>query len=79
MFSKCSSLLDLKPIENWNVSNGNNFSHMFFGCLLLSDLKPIENWNISNGNNFSFMFDGCSLSSDSIKLVKKKFIWNKNH
>ena len=26
MFNECSSLSDLKPIENWNVSNGNNFS-----------------------------------------------------
>ena len=52
MFSWCESLSDIKPLQNWNVSNGNNFSGMFCGCSSLSDIKPLENWNISNGNNF---------------------------
>ena len=26
MFSECLSLSDIKSLENWNVSNGNNFS-----------------------------------------------------
>ena len=50
MFSECSSLSDLKPIQNWNVSNGNNFSHIFFKCSSLSDLKPIQNWNVPKYN-----------------------------
>jgi len=29
MFSGCESLLDIKGLENWNVSNGNNFSDMW--------------------------------------------------
>ena len=51
MFFGCSSLSNLKPIENWNVSNGIDFSFMFSECSSLSDLKPIENWNVSNGNS----------------------------
>ena len=30
MFCECYKLSDLKPIKNWNVSNGNDFSGMFW-------------------------------------------------
>ena len=39
MFFRCSSLTDVKPLENWNVSNGNDFSNMFSECSSLSDIK----------------------------------------
>ena len=29
MFFVCSSLSDIKSLENWNVSNGTDFSDMF--------------------------------------------------
>ena len=44
MFSNCRLLSDIKGLENWNVSNGNNFSYMFSYCLSLSDIKGLENW-----------------------------------
>ena len=47
MFSGCSSLSNIKALEKWNVSNGNNFNYMFSGCSLLLDIKVIENWNVS--------------------------------
>ncbi len=47
MFNGCKSLSDIKPLQNWNVSNGNNFSDMFSECKSLSDIKPLQNWNIS--------------------------------
>ena len=47
MFSGCSSLSDIKALEKWNVSNGNNFESMFFGCSSLSDIKALEKWNVS--------------------------------
>ena len=37
MFWGCSSLSEIKSLENWNVSNGTNFSCMFYGCSSLSD------------------------------------------
>ena len=60
MFSNCSQLSDIKVLEKWNVSNGNNFSYMFYGCSQLSDIKALEEWNVSNGNNFKGMFYYCS-------------------
>ena len=56
MFCGCSSLLDIKGLEKWNLSNCNNFSYMFNGCSSLLDIKVLEKWNVSNGNNFSCMF-----------------------
>ena len=56
MFYECRLLRDIKGLEKWNVSNGNNFSWMFSGCSSLSDIKGLEKWNVSNGNNFNDMF-----------------------
>jgi hypothetical protein len=41
MFCGWSSLSYIKPLENWNVSNGNNFESMFGRCSSLSDIKPL--------------------------------------
>ena len=54
MFAGCPSLNDIKALENWNVSNGTNFSEMFYGCSSLNDIKPLENWKLSE-NNFKSM------------------------
>ena len=72
MFFGCSSLSDIKSLENWNVSNGIDFSGMFWGCSSLSDIKSLENWNVSNGTYFSWMFRGCS----SLKDIKSLENWN---
>ena len=52
MFGDCSSLSDIKPLENWNVSNGTNFEGMFYKCSSLNNIKPLENWKLSE-NNFN--------------------------
>ena len=57
----CSSLNDIKPLEELDVSNGNNFSYMFCWCLSLNDIKPSEEWNVSNEINFKGMFRLCKL------------------
>ena len=88
MFYGCKLLSDIKSIEKWDISNGNNFSYMFYGCSSLSDISFIKNWNFSNIQlneypsssdfklyNFSYMFSGCLLLSD-IKSLEK---WNELH
>ena len=55
MFSGCSSVDNIKPLEKWNVSNGTNFEGMFSDCTSLNDIKPLEKWNLSK-NNFESMF-----------------------
>ena len=42
MFWGCKSLKDIKELQNWNTSKGNNFEYMFSGCTSLS--------NNNNGN-----------------------------
>ena len=66
MFYKCSSITDIKSLENWNVSNGTNF-HMMFSHCNFSDLRPLNNWNVAKGEQFDKMFGGC-------KLLKNKNI-----
>ena len=65
MFYGCISLIDIKALQNWNVSNGNNFSRMFWGCKSLKDIKELQNWNTSKGNNFEYMFSGCTSLSNN--------------
>ena len=72
MFSGCSSLSNIKALQNWNVSNGNNFSFIFSECSSLLDIKELENWNVSNGHDFSYMFYQCSSLSD----IKGLENWN---
>ena len=49
MFHQWFKLSDIKPLKNWNVSNGKNFSGMFCCCYMLSksDMESL-NWNVSN-------------------------------
>ena len=47
MFNGCSSLSDIKGLEKWNVSNGNNFNGMLYECSSLSDIKALEKCNVS--------------------------------
>jgi hypothetical protein len=72
MFYSCSSLSHIKSLENWDVSNSNNFNGMFYGCLSLSDINSLENWNVSNSNNFNGMFYRCS----SLSEIKPLQNWN---
>ena len=53
----CSSLSEIKPLQNWNVSNGNDFSGMFYRCSSSLDIKPLQNWNVSNKKYFKDMFN----------------------
>ena len=68
-----TEISDLKPLENWDVSNGTNFIGMFMSCSNISDITPLQKWDVSKGIDFSDMFFSfCSKISD-IKPLEK---WN---
>ena len=46
MFYGCSKLSNIKPLMNWNISNGNDFSSMFNCCSSLLSTGPIKKWNL---------------------------------
>ena len=50
MFFDCSSLSDIKYMQNLNVSKSENFAYMFFGCSPLLDISQIKKWKISEYN-----------------------------
>ena len=41
MFDYCNSLSDINALQNWNVSNGENFEGMFDSCHSLSDINAL--------------------------------------
>ena len=60
-------LSNTDALEDWDVSNGKNFSNMFSKSSI-KDLKFLENWNVSKGSNFSSMFEKCYLTD--LKYLK---------
>ena len=47
MFFDCFSLSDIKELEKWNFSRGNNFLVLFSGCKLLPDIDELKvKWKI---------------------------------
>ena len=47
----------LLDISGWNVSNGENFSHMFDGADFIDfESEGFKRWNVWNGKDFSYMF-----------------------
>lgn len=55
---RCTVQLYQLDISNWDVSNGINFSNMFYQQYMLSECD-LSKWNVSNGIDFSYMFNGC--------------------
>lgn len=51
-------------ISDWNVSNGKNFSKMFYGCWRFNG--DISNWDVGNGEDFSHMFASCTYFNSDI-------------
>ena len=52
LFNGCSSLSNIKSLQNWNDSKGTNFRGMFQECSSLSEIEPLQNWNFKNGEDF---------------------------
>ena len=44
MFKKSVSLKNIEGLKYLDVSNGNNFSYMFYGCSSLTGIKPCFKW-----------------------------------
>ena len=72
MFYKCSSLISLPDISEWNTSNVSEMSCIFCSCSSLSSLPDISNWNTSNVITMNCMFSGCS----SLKSLPDISKWN---
>ena len=50
-----------QPLNNWNVSNVQNMSHMFENSRYN---QPLDLWNTSNVNVFSFLFFNATFNQD---------------
>ena len=71
MFSECDNLIDISPLKNWDVSNGQYFRCMFSKCSNLTTVSGIINWNLSNAKQINAMFEKCEKMKDIDKLIDK--------
>ena len=67
MSGNSSSLSDLSPLADWDVSAVVTMEGMFEGCCSIVDASCLDDWDVSNVKSFSGMFDGC----DSMEVYPK--------
>ena len=60
MFERCTSLEDLSPWVNWDVSNVKYMEGIFNGCSGLVDLSCLNEWGVSNMENMKDIFKNCN-------------------
>ena len=63
-FRGCSSLILNDSVNNWDVSNVNDLTNVFFGCVNFN--QPLNNWDISNKTNLSGSFRSCTSYNQSL-------------
>lgn len=71
VFQNCSSLKEIKGIENLVNSNWISCNSLFRGCTKLTSINA-SNWDLSNVTNVESMFQQCS-SLTSLDLSKFNF------
>ena len=54
-----STKFEYIDISNWNVSNAENISSMFFKCKQLKSVGDLSDWNVSNVKDMHTMFYCC--------------------
>ena len=59
IFSRCTSLISLPDLSNWNTSNVTSMICMFNKCSSLTSLFDISKWNTNNVTDFDGLFFGC--------------------
>ncbi|MCQ2976097.1 MAG: DUF285 domain-containing protein, partial [Bacteroidales bacterium] len=59
--------LETLDLSSWNVSNGTDFSYMFWDCFNLKTLD-LSNWNVKKSAKIEEMFINCT----NIKYFKFK-------
>ena len=64
IFKYCTSLIDISPLENWDVKDATCFSCSFRGCTSLLDISPLKNWNLSNVTDLTACFEGDTALTD---------------
>ena len=68
LFDGSSSLTDLSPISNWDVSGVTDMCGMFSDCDSLTAAPPISGWDVSNVTNMCDMFYNCDSLTDLSSL-----------
>ena len=63
--------INVRPLKNWNVSNGRIFECMFGYLINVDNFEQLKNWNVSNGIEFESMFAGCINNAESIEALQK--------
>ncbi|MDB8858378.1 mucin-binding protein [Pediococcus acidilactici] len=59
LFGGLTKLKNVYKIENFDVSNANNFSYMFSKDSSLESIGDVSGWNTANVNKAESMFEGC--------------------
>lgn len=71
---------NLKPLTNWEVSKVIDFGGMFDSCSLLVDTLPLNSWNTISATNMESMFQGTKIEQfptfDMSNVTDTQFMCN---
>ena len=71
-FRGCECLRYLSGLDEWDVSNVEEFFYTFVNCSSLKNVQALGNWDVSGAQNMRSMFDGCK----SLKTLSGLESWN---
>ncbi len=66
-----SHLVDISALDQWNVSNVQNFTAMFAGARI-TDTDALGHWDVHSGTTFKAMFTHCDKLADTSALASWK-------
>ena len=72
MFYKCSSLISLPNLDQWETNNVTDLYRLFSECTSLKSLPDISRWNTDNVTNMGYLFSECP----SLKSIPDISNWN---
>jgi surface protein len=75
LFYNCNLFND--DINDWAVSNVEDFSYLFYGCDIFN--KPLDKWDMSNATDLSFMFFGAAAFNQDISMWDTSKVTNMSY
>jgi len=73
MFENCSSIKSVIPIENWEITEFNNFNYLFKNCKSIEDFSPLSKWKFRSSKETSDIFVGTNQKGvNQVNINKSK-------
>lgn len=70
MFYQCENIMDISPLENWDVNKVKNMNNLFAKCMSLQSINALKNWKVDNVIDMRYMFLDC-INIKNVDAIKE--------